>query len=285
MATARTGGGLVGVILVSGLALLGLGAAPQPLPLPEGSPVRLRREVAQEVALPPPFGPEGMMKGLPRLDKAALERYKGAPAERFGAAVSKAQLLLWASSPAKPPANLAAGVKSLRGKWQVTSALKRSGRAPAKDRAAEARFQEQLLADNRALARMIWHLNASVDELKRLEALRAAQPVRWQANYDLVRACLEAQIIVLEHHQLGIAQMRREPPPLDPALHVGWRLVPSRVLLGGDREVRELLHSSDALFARLVKEHPGTVWAELARRAKGAPLGLEWEAVPGGRRL
>ncbi len=277
-----TGRTIVGAILASGLAVLALAAAP--LPLPEGSTLNFRREVAREVALPPPFGPEGRRKELPCFDAASMARYKSGPETRFSAAVRKAQLALWATSTAKAPADLAGDVDALRARWRIApSALRRAYAVPGGGRAGEVRFQARLLEDNKGIGRMIWQLTELLDELKGLEAMRPSHPPRWQANYDLARACVQSQLVVLEHQQAGLGTMRKELPLLNQAMHVGWRLVPGPITIPRNKEVKELLNTSRALFERVIKEHAGTVWAEQAQRAKEAQLGLEWEAVPGGR--
>jgi hypothetical protein len=178
------------------------------------------------------------------------------------------------------PVSLAAAVRALQGKWRIdASSLRRTYLAPAEGRLAQDRFVEQLAADNKAVGRMIWRLNAVLEDLKAVEKMRGAQPVRWRANYDLMRGCLAAHLVMLEHHQFALGMMRKEPLPLNLALHAGWRLVPIPAR-GLNREVRALARTSAEHLGRVESEHPGTCWAEVAQRAKQVKLGLEWRPLP-----
>ena len=43
----------------------------------------------------------------------------------------------------------------------------------------------------------------------------------------------------------------------------------------GEKRARE----ADRLLGQVIKEHPDTVWAELARQAQKMSLSVEWQAV------
>jgi hypothetical protein len=271
-------GGLTGA-----LALLAV-CVPAARPAPAPPRAELLRAVLEEVAVPPLHGAAGAAVapgGLPAFTPRGEARYgKGKePAAKFRAAVRKAQVALWVVSPAAPPAGLAADVRATRRAWKVdVSSLKTAYRAPLPGPPEDA-FREALLRDNKGLARMVWHLTEALDELKEVGQARGEQPPRWQANYDFVLANLQAQVVVLDQRQWALGQMRKELPPRDPALHAGWCLVPSP-RVQGDNTTRRLALDSGRLFERIVREHPNTAWAELARRARLVKFGVDWQAVP-----
>jgi hypothetical protein len=122
-------------------------------------------------------------------------------------------------------------------------------------------------------------LAEGLEELQKAGADRDKEPSkRWQANYDYVLARLLARLAYVNEHNYMLGQLRLELPPRDPKLHNGWRLASQQEIQSG-KEARDLAREAQALFQKLIKEHPGTPWALLAKRERLTALGLRWEPV------
>jgi len=120
--------------------------------------------------------------------------------------------------------------------------------------------------------------------MERLEALRKAgeqrdkEPSpRWQAHYDYILAELLARTAYVSEYNLMLGKIRKdERPELQPNVHTGWRLVSSEKMQSS-KDVKDLAAESKKLFAKIIREHPGTPWEILAKREQGRALGLEWQ--------
>jgi hypothetical protein len=265
------------------------GPAPKP---PDLGPLAVAdrgpaRAILKEVGVPPIKGgaddtPEALAM-LP-FSPDALKKYEGgAGADTpLRQAVRKARAYLYAVavSPGQPPADLEPEIEKARAalKNVTLSVLKDGYRVPAGGN-ADNRFKEMVANDGKQVARIMSSLDEVLEELQEAGAKgRAAEPKRWQANYDFVLARLQAQIAYLYEYQSMLGQMRKELPPYDPALHRGWRLA-AQTSLQGDAAGKKLYKSSQKILEKLAKDNPGTPWEVLAKREKLTALGLEWQAT------
>jgi hypothetical protein len=272
-------------LLLVAAATLPAQEAPPKSPAPPAPPDPASRKFVEgvlgEVALPPlrPFGEEP----APALDKLSvsprvIEQYgKTDEPSRLRSGVRKARAVLWAISPApKVPPDLAEEVKETRTQQRLDpAALHDSYRAPAN----ENQFKEAVLQEERKVAVLLGLLTESLEELRQAGLDRNKEPRRWQAHYDLTLAHLELEIAFLHEYQSMLGQLRKDPPPRDPAVHGGWKLS-AQPRLQGDVEGKKMVKEAHQLLARVLKEHPGTPWEALARRACDTALGLEWKPVP-----
>jgi hypothetical protein len=129
------------------------------------------------------------------------------------------------------------------------------------------------------LAPMLAELTEALEELQEAGKERAKEPSRrWQANYDYVLARLLLQLACLYEYSSLLGEMRRDPPPLDPKGQKGWR-VAAQETMRGDFTGKKLAREAHQTLEKLVQEHPGTPWAELARRDLQVPLRLTWQPV------
>jgi hypothetical protein len=238
--------------------------------------------VMREIGAPP------VVPGTP--DSAAVLRrqppsvFRGLEADEAGGAdtrlrraVRRAQVALWAVSPAAAPPELAAEVARVREAWKVDpSCFRDEYRAPAPG--AEGRFRAAVLRDSRAAARIHFDLAEEWEELEVAGAGRGREPKRWQANYDFMRARLELQIAYVYEYQSMLGRLRKDPPLLDRATEGGWRLVRSHVMTG-DPEGRKMALGAGLALTQIIHRYPGTAWEALARQARDVPLGLSWQAV------
>ncbi len=216
---------------------------------------------------------------LPPFDPKVLQKYQddtGADDSPLRKAVRNARALLWALSSGGEPRNIAAEVENLRARLKVmlVNVLQDGFRAPAPNQ--EARFKGQVEAIERDVARLLGRLNEALDELEAAGETRDAEPKRWQANYDFMKARLQMQIAFLFEYQSMLGQARKELPQRDPALHGGWRLA-ATTKLQGDSTGKKLERQSRKILEKLAKDHAGTPWEVLAKREKLTALGLEWQ--------
>jgi hypothetical protein len=257
------------------------GAAPLPPPRVDEASRTFLQEVVKEVGVPPtkPFGEKAdsaaelpsftakVMAGYPRTDNPS----------RLRMGVRKARVLLWALAPGQQvPADLDEEVKAARADLKDNLAILRDGyRAPVN----ENQFKNAILRDERKLAALLGRLDDELDELKAAGKDQDKETPRWQANYNLTLAALELQIAFIYEYQSMLGSLRQELPPRDPALHGGWKLV-AQPRLHGDLIGKKMASEAYKLLDKIGKDHPGTPWELLAKRARLVPLGLEWEPIP-----
>jgi hypothetical protein len=105
------------------------------------------------------------------------------------------------------------------------------------------------------------------------------QSLRWQANYDYVMARLLARLIYLQEYNLMLGKVRKDDLPAVQTGAGGWRLVAAGKIQCTEREVLWWERERRKSLKRLLKEHPRTPWAWLARRELKVPLGLEWQVA------
>lgn len=98
---------------------------------------------------------------------------------------------------------------------------------------------------------------------------------RWQAGYDLAMG----RVLALRARALGynatLAEMKAAPKPFEKKESNQWRLVPSREITSGPA-VKKLAQQATEYLTRVIDEHPGTPWAELAKREVSVPMGWAW---------
>jgi hypothetical protein len=126
----------------------------------------------------------------------------------------------------------------------------------------------------------IVELTDLLEEMEKVGAKRGEEPSkRWQAHYDYMLADLKARLALVHEYNSMLAKVKRdELPALDPKVHRGWRLVPQEKLQS-TKEVKDYAADAKKLYAKLIKENPGTPWEVLAKRGQLVPLGLAWQPV------
>jgi hypothetical protein len=141
------------------------------------------------------------------------------------------------------------------------------------DRVKAAIFKEQMKP-----ARVLEELQERLEELRKAARYRDRDPSpRWQAHCDYTLAQLLARTAYVSEYNLMLGRIRKdELPELRPDVHTGWRLASCEKMQSG-KDVREMAAQAKMLFAKLIKEHPGTPWEVLAKRAWLTALGLEWQ--------
>jgi hypothetical protein len=127
----------------------------------------------------------------------------------------------------------------------------------------------------------IVELTDLLEEMEKVGAKRGEESSRrWQAHYDYALAELKSRLALVHEYNGMLAKVKRdELPELDAKLHGGWKLVPEEKLQS-PKEVRDYATDAKKLYAKLIRENPGTPWEVLAKRGQLAPLGLAWVPVP-----
>jgi hypothetical protein len=99
---------------------------------------------------------------------------------------------------------------------------------------------------------------------------------RWQAHYDLIRGRLLAMKTRCLEYNTACAKMKKDPLKFTKPSSNAWKMRPdAEVHLKG----KDLADAKEAkeLLERVVKDHPGTPWALLAKRELKDPFGFRWE--------
>lgn len=101
---------------------------------------------------------------------------------------------------------------------------------------------------------------------------------RWQAHYDLIRGRLLAMKTRCLEYNTACAKMKKDAPKFTKPNSNAWRMRPDEEVhlkgkdLADAKEAKELLE-------RVIKDHPGTPWALLAKRELKDPFGFRWEEL------
>jgi hypothetical protein len=134
-------------------------------------------------------------------------------------------------------------------------------------------FKEQMKP-----ARILGELMERLEELRKAGEERDKEmSPRWQAHYDYVLAELLARTAYVSEYNLMLGKIRKdELPELRPSVQTGWRLA-SRDKMQSGKDIKDMAAESKKLFAKLIKDHPGTPWEILAKRESLTALGLDWQ--------
>lgn len=235
---------------------------------PKGAPAADVRAVLDELALPPLFDDAPGAPGRLPFAADALAPY--AP---------DVPLAEVEANPQKYPVRAATlrALRTAREHWPLgrkeTKAVTLVG-APVGERTKRAVAEAQL-----PLAQALARLELELEQLDALEAKAAAEPKRWRAHYEFVRAELRLRAVVLSEYNLALAHVRTEALPDLPPGAPGWRLV-AAPKVAGRRETKELYAAAAGALERVAAEHRGTPWEVLARRSRAALPGYRWEPVP-----
>jgi hypothetical protein len=253
-----------------------LAAGPKPLtPDKRDRLAKLLADVAAPAVKPSAQETRVDFSLLPWFDEEKLAPYLVDSADEtdLQKTVRKTQSLLYAVAGSPVPPRLADAVKEVRKTLKGNLTILRDGyRAPRN----ESQFKNQVMNDERDVARIMAKLTEAHEELQAAGEQRAAETKRWKANYDFMLARLEAEIAYLFEYQSMLGQMRKELPPRDAELHGGWKLA-ATTSLTGDSQGKKMASSSRKRLDRIIQENPGTPWEVLARREKLTALGLEWK--------
>ncbi len=98
---------------------------------------------------------------------------------------------------------------------------------------------------------------------------------RWRAVYDLAVGRISALRTRAYGYNAVLAEMKVSPKPFEQENSNQWKLEPSEEIAGGPM-VGRLAEKAREHLSRVVDEHPGTPWAELAAIELATPMGWKW---------
>jgi hypothetical protein len=286
-------------LLAAAVVVLGAAWAPAP---PEDPAAQ--QKLLAEVALPPLGLADADETKQPPLDLrgTSLQAYpdRGNAKSAFREAVREAQVLLWATTRAAPPAALKARVDRMRRELKVPAAPPKAppkgrkgpagppsdllkgrydipnAKEPRQLQAQEKRLKALVVDHAHHLARMAAALEEMLEALDKVKDDGDKETPRWQANYTLMRGCVMLRLCALEDHAVSLGQMRKEAPPHGKNDRA-WQLRTADEVR--DPAARKRLKQARKLLDGLVAERSGTVWERAADRALRMQLGTEWMAV------
>jgi hypothetical protein len=109
----------------------------------------------------------------------------------------------------------------------------------------------------------------------------AADEKRWQAGFDLALGRVLALKVRTNAYNILLAQAKSGMKFKDPRNDT-WLLRPSEDVSQAGSQTERLAKQAIELLQRVVAEHPGTPWAQLAAEELKMPLGYSWtEAYTG----
>lgn len=112
-------------------------------------------------------------------------------------------------------------------------------------------------------------------ELGEKDRANVAEP-RWQASYDLAIGRVLAMRVRAFGYNTMLAEMKASPKKFTKATNNQWRLVPSKEITTG-ASVKKLAKSASDYLTRVVDNHAGTPWADMAERELVTNFGWEWK--------
>jgi hypothetical protein len=137
--------------------------------------------------------------------------------------------------------------------------------------------KKQIHAEQRGPGQMIANLEGVLAALEKAGKDRdKEQSKRWQANYDFTLARLKSRLVVLYEYNNLLAQIRGDalPPLTDGA--TAYRVSPRKKVQVPEGVVKTWVKEIGAAWTKILREHPNTPWAVMARREQSTLLGMEW---------
>jgi S1-C subfamily serine protease len=141
-------------------------------------------------------------------------------------------------------------------------------------------LKDRVLENQKNVATILANLTEAREELLKVGKEDSKESKLWQANYDYHLARLSGFIAYVIEYNALLGQLRKEPPPRDPKIHRGWRMLPQEKPQSG-AEARKYAQEAQQIFDKMTKAYKDTRWDELARRDRDIPLGLKWQPTGG----
>ena len=99
---------------------------------------------------------------------------------------------------------------------------------------------------------------------------------RWQAGYDLAIGRVLAVKVRTDAYNIMLAEGKTGMKFKDPKNDT-WRLAPSGDISTVGSQTEKAAAQAETYLQRVVAEHPGTPWAQIAAVELGRPLGYAWQ--------
>lgn len=137
-------------------------------------------------------------------------------------------------------------------------------------------LKDAIAEAQKPLAELDYRLDQIVRRLEEGEKDRAKiREPRWQAGYDLALGRALALRVRSFGYNTMLAEMRTSPKSFEKKGSNQWRLVPSKEISSG-AQVKKLSNKATEYLKRVIDQHAGTPWGEMAERELSQPLGWAW---------
>ncbi|MDB5386641.1 MAG: hypothetical protein JWM11_2287, partial [Planctomycetaceae bacterium] len=98
---------------------------------------------------------------------------------------------------------------------------------------------------------------------------------RWQAAFDLAMGRAAAVLARTSGYNIVLAEMKLTPKPFARKGNNQWTLKPASAA-NAVPEIKKKAAKAQLYLKRVIDQHPGTPWADLAERELSQPMGWEW---------
>jgi hypothetical protein len=137
-------------------------------------------------------------------------------------------------------------------------------------------FNRYMLEQQSRAAQWSYLVDAAMSPIEKAAQARDREPSRrWRAHYDLMRGRLLALRVRCGEYNSACAKLRKDMPKFQNPASNAWRLEPTDEVVSGDR-TKNAAAEAVTYLRKVVEEHPGTPWADLATRELSAPFGFRW---------
>jgi hypothetical protein len=145
--------------------------------------------------------------------------------------------------------------------------------------ATNAAVKKAVLKEQAAPGKAILALKDALDDLEKAgskKERKKEKSLRWQANYDYVKARLESRLVYLYQYSYSLGKIRTDSlPPLMNGFS-GYRLGSLKKVTVPESEVKGWVKDIDRTWQKIIHDYPHTPWELIARRERLTALGLEW---------
>jgi len=142
------------------------------------------------------------------------------------------------------------------------------------------RLREEVNKAQMPVAKVFYRIDELFKVLKDAEKARnSIKEPRWRASFDLAMGRLLAMHARYDGYNRMLADMKVSPKTFkDPKNNV-WRIVPSKEIdiTKVGPLVKQRGDAAKVYLSRVIDEHPGTPWADLAARELRTEIGWAWQ--------
>jgi len=142
------------------------------------------------------------------------------------------------------------------------------------------RLREEVNKAQMPVAKVFYRIDELFKVLKDAEKARnTIKEPRWRASFDLAMGRLLAMHARYDGYNRMLADMKVSPKSMkDPKNNV-WRIVPSKEIdiAKVGPLVKQRGDAAKVYLSRVIDEHPGTPWADLAARELRTEVGWTWQ--------
>ncbi|QDU64575.1 hypothetical protein Pan216_54650 [Planctomycetes bacterium Pan216] len=150
-------------------------------------------------------------------------------------------------------------------------------------------WKPELESQQKQAARYLAFAQTAIPMLESVEKGYDSETIpRWQANFDLALARILKAKVRCEEYNYRLSQFKQNPQVLkNPKKNNGWHIkwIDKLATLGevegipklrGSEKNKEYAEKAKFHYQRILDKHPGTPWAEAARREIGGKVGVEF---------